>query len=173
MNTFTFSITGDTQTLSGSIYYNEIIAKGDTNIQFDFTNLDTSKNSIIRAKIDYGDGSDVETAIYSPGFDHETQPITYYFALYGSYSPILLKSHTYTPPDNSNYFNALTASFNFELSNSRILNIYFPIKIAQASYYEIMQSIDVVSTQILSVSSGDVFCTIHNKTGDIQNIVLL
>jgi hypothetical protein len=173
MNTLTLYITGDTQYLSGNNYYQETVAKGRTGMEFNFTGLDTSKNSILRAKINYGDGADIENIIYSPGFDHEVQPITYYFALYGSYSPILIKTHIYDPPDNSNYFNSLTASFHFELSNGKITNLFFPIKIAQPSYYDEVGNINIASTQLVSVSSSDVFCTVHNKAGNVHNIVLL
>lgn len=173
MNTLTITITGNTLSLSGNYVYEEKIIKGITNVDFDFTSLDVSNNAILRAKIDYGDGSEIENVAYTPGFDHENQPITYYFALYGAYSPLLIKSHIYHPPEGTSYFNSLTAGVYLELTNNRAVNFYFPLKIAQPSYYEDIKNISVATTQLVSVSSSDVFCTIHSKTGDIQNIVLL
>jgi len=73
------------------LFYNEISVKGKSTITFDFTHLDTLYNNILRARIDYGDGTEVEELTYSGGLDHLNQPITYYFALYGAYSPLLLK----------------------------------------------------------------------------------
>ena len=56
MNTLTLYITGNTQYLSGDNYFKETVSKGRTGMEFNFTGLDTSRNSILRAKIDYGDG---------------------------------------------------------------------------------------------------------------------
>ncbi len=172
MTTATITITGNTQTLSGNVYYDTLIVKGRNTINFDFTSLDTTDNTILRAKIDYGDGSNIEYATYSVGLDHSTQPITYYFALYGTYSPLLIKSHLYEPPSEDTYFNALTAKFYLELADSRLINFYLPIKIAQPSYYEELGRINIASTQIVSVCSNDIFCALHDKTGDVVNIIL-
>lgn len=170
--TTTFTISGDTQTLSGDLFYNEISVKGKSTITFDFTQLDTLYNNILRARIDYGDGTEVEELTYSVGLDHLNQPITYYFALYGAYSPLLLKSHTYDPPDGDTYFKSLTAKYYIELADTRILNLHFPIKISQPSYYDEIGDINIAATQLISVSSSDVFCAIYDKTGDVLNIVL-
>lgn len=172
MTTTTIAITGNTQSLSGSIYYTPCIVKGRGNIDFDFTALDTTDNTILRAKIDYGDGSDIEYSTFNVGLDHSTQPITYYFALYGTYSPLLIKSHVYEPPAGSSYFDSLTAKFYIELADSRLINFYFPIKIAQPSFYQEMGRINIASTQLVSVCSNDIFCAIHDKTGDVVNIIL-
>jgi hypothetical protein len=172
MNTTTFTISGDTQTLSGNIYYEEIVVKGRSVIEYDFTQLNTTNNNILRARFDYGDGSEVENINYGIGLDHINQPITYYFALYGAYSPLLIKSHTYEPPAGDSYFQSLTARCYIELANTKLLNLYFPIKISQPSYYDEIGDINIGATQLLSVSSNDVYCSIYDKTGDVFNIVL-
>lgn len=172
MTTTTITITGNTQTLSGDVYYDPIVIKGRNMVNFDFTSLDTTDNTILRVKTDYGDGSQIEYTVFSIGLDHATQPITYYFALYGTYSPLLVKSHLYESPSENTYFNALTAKFYIELADSRLLNFYFPIKIAQPSFYQEMGRINIASTQLVSVCSNDVFCAIHDKTGDVINIIL-
>jgi hypothetical protein len=172
MNTTTFTISGDTQTLSGNIYYEEIVVKGRSTIEYDFTQLNTTKNNILRARFDYGDGSEVENINYGIGLDHINQPITYYFVLYGSYSPLLIKSHIYAPPSGDSYFQSLTAVCYIELSNTKLLNLYFPIKISQPSYYDEMGDINIGATQLVSTSSNDVYCSIYDKTGDVFNIVL-
>lgn len=172
MNTTTFTISGDTQTLSGNIYYEEIAIKGRGTIEYDFTQLNTTKNNILRARFDYGDGSEVENINYGIGLDHINQPITYYFALYGSYSPLLIKSHIYAPPSGDSYFQSLTAVCYIELSNTKLLNLYFPIKISQPSYYDEMGDINIGATQLISTSSNDIYCSIYDKTGDVFNIVL-
>jgi hypothetical protein len=171
MTTNTITVTGNTQSLSGNIYYNETIIKGRGVVNFDFTGVDTTDNTILRTKIDYGDNSEPEIISYSVGLDHINQPITYYFALYGTYSPLLIKSHTYDPPLNT-YFTSLTAKFYLELADTRLINIFFPIKIAQPSYYSEMENINIGATQLICTSESDVFCTLHDKTGDVINIVL-
>jgi hypothetical protein len=172
MNTTTFTITGNTQTLSGNIYYDEVTVKGRSDISYDFTQLNTVNNTILRARFDYGDGSEVENINYGISLDHINQPITYYFALYGAYSPLLIKSHIYDPPVGDSYFKSLTASCYIELADTRLLNLYFPIKISQPSYYEEIGDINIGATQLINVSSNDIFCSIYDKTGDVFNIVL-
>jgi hypothetical protein len=171
MNTATFTILGDTQVLSGNIYYEEIAIKGRSAIEYDFTQLNTTKNNILRARFDYGDGT-IENINYGIGLDHINQPITYYFALYGAYSPLLMKSHIYDPPVGDSYFKSLTARCCIELANTKLLNLYFPIKISQPSYYDEMGDINIGATQLISVSGNDVYCSIYDKTGDVFNIVL-
>lgn len=171
MNTSTFTISGDTQTLSGNIYYDEIAIKGRSTIEYDFTQLNTTKNNILRAIFDYGDGT-IENINYGIGLDHINLPITYYFALYGAYSPLLMKSHIYDPPSGDSYFKSLTARCYIELSNTKLLNLHFPIKISQPSYYDEIGDINIGATQLIGVSSSDVYCSIYDKTGDVFNIVL-
>lgn len=171
MNTTTLTITGDTQTLSGNIYYDEITVKGRSTINYDFTQLNTVNNNILRARFDYGDTT-IENINYGIGLDHINQPITYYFALYGTYSPLLIKSHIYDPPAGDSYFQSLTAICYIELANTELLNLHFPIKISQPSYYDEIGDINIGATQLVSVSSNDVYCSIYDKTGDVFNIVL-
>ena len=172
MNTTTFAITGDTQALSGNIYYDEITVKGRSLISYNFTQLNSSNNNILRAIFDYGDGSDVDNINYGIGLDHINQPITYYFALYGTYSPLLIRSHIYDPPSGDSYFQSLTAICHIELANTQLLNFYFPIKISQPSYYDEIGDINIGATQLISASSNDIYCSIYDKTGDVFNIVL-
>lgn len=172
MNTFTVNITGSTQTLSGNIYYSPLLFKGRSNVVFDFTTLETLNDTILRAKIDYGDNSEIEYTSFKVGIDHLTQPITYYFALYNNYNPLLFKSHIYDPPIEDTYFKSLTAKFYIELASDKTISIFIPIKIAQPSYYDEIGALDIGSTQIVSVEENSIFCTLYDKTGDGVNIIL-
>lgn len=172
MTTKTISVTGNTQTLSGDIFFDTSVIKGRGEINFDFTELDTSDDQILRATIDYGDGSDLVYKTFGIGLDHETQPITYYYALYGAYSPLLIQTHLYDPPIGDTYFNSLTAKFYVELSDTRTINFYFPIKVAQPSYYDELDRIEISSTQLVSVSTNDIFCAINNRDNNIISMIL-
>lgn len=172
MNTTTLFVTGSTQSLSGDIYYDEITLKGRTNVLFNFVDLESFNNNILRAKINYGDGRESKILSYSVGFDHISQPITYYFALYGGYSPLLVDNHIYDPPKGDTYFKSMTASFALELADTSLITFFFPIKIAQPSYYEEIGNFDIADTQLISSPDNDIFCAIYDKTGDVSNIVL-
>ena len=174
MKSTTVYLSGDTAAMgSQTIYYNQITSKGAITIDFDFNQIDSTSNNILRAVVDYGDGSDAEKYIIDVSVDHSVYPITYYIARDGSYSPVYLVSHSYLPSTiSSSYFNMLSANILLQYIDGTQTTFIIPIRIAHESYYDAIGKASILNTQLVDNLNSDIFCIVQNEVGDVINVVL-
>lgn len=163
-------LTGN-QSLTATQYYDEVFLKSHSNILFDYTQLEIVNANISRILIDPGDGSDVIRINANIENDHIKEPITYNFAKYNTDLPLANISHVYKFPDAiSTDSISLSAKIYIKYSNYNITPYIIPIKIYKSSYYDVIDSTNIIETQL--IDNDDVFCIVETANGDIINVVL-
>ena len=172
MDNRTYYLTLTATDVSGIQYLDEQVFLGTTNITFNLSGIDDSKNVTLKTSINFGDGSDIissETEIIRTYSDTDE---TIRIAQYGTFSEALNPyTHTYLP-NIVTYYLQLSAQILFTFSNYAQYRIVIPIRIAQDSYFTVYENLQIVSTQFIDTSANNVFAALQSKTGNLYNVVL-
>ena len=172
MDNHTYYLTLTATDISGVQYLDEQVFLGATNITFNLSGIDDSKNATLKTSINFGDGSNTissETEIIRTYSDTDE---TVRIAQYGTFSEALNPyTHTYVP-DITTYYLQLSAQLLLTFSNYAQYRIVIPIRITQDSYFTVYENLKIVSTQFVDTSANNVFAAIQSKTGNLYNVVL-
>jgi hypothetical protein len=157
-----FTATGDGST-SEVQYRNPIYIKGASTVNFVLTGIGEEKYTVNSATISWGDGTPVLQKGRSLFFDYKTESI-FDEVLYGKLggSVLTVFSHTFTN-DTRSY----GAQYNSEIVLTRIngtaVSIYQPILIFWDSYYDTVEELSILNTQIQPLSTNQTFTNLESK----------
>lgn len=148
---------GDTVTLSG------IDIKSKTNITYILSNIVESDSEALYLDIDWGDGSPVERYTKPVFLDYKTSNIIDEIVFNKPLGSILTsKSHLFY--NNTSFFNSsILMQMLIIYKNNYTLKIVQPINIYQASYYDEIGDIDILSAQIMPISANNTFINLEGK----------
>lgn len=158
---------GDTVTLSG------IDIKSKTNINYILSNIVESDYEALFLDIDWGDGSPIENYTRSVLVDYKTSNIIDEIVYNKPLGSILTtKSHLFY--NNTSYFNSsILMQMLIIYKDNSILKIQQPINIFQASYYDEIGDIDILSAQIMPLSANNTFINLESKLGNYTYVAAL
>jgi hypothetical protein len=148
---------GDVVTLPG------IDIKSKTNITYILSNIVESSSEALYLDIDWGDGSSIERYTRPVIVDYRTSNILDEIVFNKPLGSILTsKSHLFY--NNTSFFNSsILMQMLIIYKNNHTLKIEQPINIYQASYYDEVGDIDLLSAQIMPLSTNNTFINIEGK----------
>lgn len=158
---------GDTVTLSG------IDIKSKTNINYILSNIVESDSEALYLDIDWGDGSPIENYTKPVLVDYRTANIIDEIVYNKPLGSILTaKSHVFY--NNTSYFNSsILMQMLVIYKDNSVLRIEQPINIYQASYYDEVGDIDILSAQIMPLSANNTFLNLESKLGKYTYVAAL
>jgi len=158
---------GDTVTLSG------IDIKSKTNITYILSNIVESNYEALFLDIDWGDGSPVENYTRPVIVDYRNSNIIDEIVYNKPLGSILTtKSHLFY--NNTSYFNSsILMQMLIIYKNNSFLRINQPINIYQASYYDEVGDIDILSAQVMPLSTNNTFINLESKLGNYTYVAAL
>lgn len=158
---------GDTVTLSG------IDIKSKTNINYILSSIVESDSEALYLDIDWGDGSPIENYTRPVLVDYRTANIIEEIVYNKPLGSILTtRSHLYF--NNTSYFNSsILMQMLIIYKDNSVLKIEQPINIYQASYYDEVGDIDILSAQIMPLSANNTFLNIESKLGKYTYVAAL
>ena len=148
---------GDTVTLPG------IDIKSKTNITYILSNIVESDSEALYLDIDWGDGAPVESYTKPVFIDYKTANILDEIVFNKPLGSILTsKLHLYY--NNTSFFNSsILMQMLIIYKNNNLLKIEQPINIYQASYYDEVGDLDILSAQIMPLSTNNTFLNLEGK----------
>lgn len=158
---------GDIVTLSG------IDIKSKTNINYILSSIVESDSEALYLDIDWGDGSPLESYTRPVLVDYRTANIIDEIVYNKPLGSILTtKSHLYY--NNTSYFNSsILMQMLIIYKDNSVLKIEQPINIYQASYYDEVGDIDILSAQIMPLSANNTFLNLESKLGKYTYVAAL
>ena len=158
---------GDTVTLSG------IDIKSKTNINYILSSIVESDSEALYLDIDWGDGSPIENYTKPVLVDYRTANIIDEIVYNKPLGSILTaKSHVFY--NNTSYFNSsILMQMLIIYKDNSVLKIEQPINIYQASYYDDVGDIDILSAQIMPLSANNTFLNLESKLGKYTYVTAL
>lgn len=152
----------NTQAITQTVYMPSATIKGASTINFVLTGVNEETNDVLFADIDWGDGSTVTTIRKDAAYNYKTKSIQNEI-LYGKLggSVCTFQQHEYNNSDINIYGVALSARFVFYYDNGAITTIYQPLALYWASFYDSIQELVAISTQITPTSSSDTFINLE------------
>ena len=158
---------GDTVTLSG------IDIKSKTNINYILSSIVESDSEALYLDIDWGDGSPIENYTRPVLVDYRTANIIEEIVYNKPLGSILTtRSHLYF--NNTSYFNSsILMQMLIIYKDNSVLKIEHPVNIYQASYYDEVGDIDILSAQIMPLSANNTFLNLESKLGNYTYVAAL
>jgi len=137
--------------------------KGAPSINFVLTGIDESVNKALTMDIQWGDGTDIQFAQKDIVFNYKKKSI-FDEVLYGKVGGTILNQckHTYVPTASS-YFTEVGAQFLIYFNNGFYANITQPIKLIRESYYDDIQKLGIMNTQMVGLSTSNTVANLQSK----------
>jgi len=159
--------TGDTVSLSA------VVVRNNTNITYVLSDVVETSSEALYLDINWGDGTPVERYTRPVVVDYRTSNIIDEIVYNKPLSSILTsKKHTYY--NNTNSFNiSVMMQMLITYKDNSILKIIQPIQIFQASYYDDIGDLDILSAQIMPLSTNNTFINLESKLSKHTYVVAL
>lgn len=159
--------TGDTVTLSA------VTIRTKTNITYVLSDVVETDSEALYLDINWGDDTPIERYTRPLFVDYKTSNIIDEIVYNKPLSSILTsKNHTYY--NNSNSFNtSVIMQMLITYKDNSILKIEQPIQIFQASYYDEIGELDILSAQIIPLSTNNTFINLESKLSKHTYVVAL
>jgi hypothetical protein len=158
MNTYTLNIsTNSTDGVSTYVkLYDEIVLKGVTDLTINLVGVNETTYPVAHIELFFGDGTKEFKVSRPLFFDYKTESIINEVE-YGKINSICsVYNHTYVP-STSAYFTKLALQIVLYYDNYNYGTIVVPVKLLQASYYDDIDRLQLLSTQILPLTSNNTF----------------
>ena len=158
---------GDTVTLSS------IDIKSKTNITYTLNNIAESDSEALFLDIDWGDGSPIERYTKPVLVDYKTANIIDEIVYNKPLGSILTsKSHIFY--NNTSFFNSsIVMQMLIIYKDNTSLRIEQPINIYQPSYYDDVGDLDILSAQIMPLSTNNTFINLEGKLSNYTYVAAL
>lgn len=158
---------GDTVTLSS------IDIKSKTNITYTLNNIVESDSEALFLDIDWGDGSPIERYTRPALVDYKTANILDEIVYNKPLGSILTpKSHLFY--NNTSFFNSsIVMQMLIIYKDNSSLKINHPINIYQPSYYDEVGDLDILSAQIMPLSTNNTFINLEGKMSKYTYVAAL
>ncbi len=159
----TIFINFDTITENTTTTLDVIDFKGAPSINFVLTGIDETVNKALTMDIQWGDDTDIQFAQKDIVFNYKKKSILDE-VLYGKVGGTILNQyiHTYVPTASS-YFTEINAQFLIYFNNGFYANITQPIKLIRESYYDDIQKLGIMNTQMVGLSSSNTVANLQSK----------
>jgi hypothetical protein len=159
--------TGDTVSLSA------VVVRNNTNITYVLSDVVETSSEALFLDINWGDGTPVERYTRHIVVYYRTSNIIDEIVYNKPLSSILTsKKHTYY--NNTNSFNiSVMMQMLITYKDNSILKIRQPIQIFQASYYDDIGDLDILSAQIMPLSTNNTFINLESKLSKHTYVVAL
>ena len=160
-------VSGDTVTLPA------INIKAKTNVIYKLSDIVETSNAALYLDIDWGDGTPIVNRVRPITVDYREANIIDEIVFNRPLGSILIKEeHTYYN-NTSDYVTGATTQLLITYSNAATLRIIQPIQIFQASYYDDIGDLDILSAQILPLSSNNTILNLEGKVGKYTYVATL
>lgn len=150
-------------TSSSSITADSVILKGRTSVNYILTGISEDVTNALYLSIDYGDITPLTRYVRSAVYDYTTESI-FDEILYGKIGGSILSIYSH------DYINATKYSgidfkaklvMNFE--NGKNIEIIQPICLYRGSFYDDLQSVVAINSQILPLSTNTTFVNLESQ----------
>lgn len=140
-----------------------LLIKGASTLNVVLTGVSESKFRVDFVEIDWGDGSSVETYKRDLFYNYKNQSI-FNEVLYGKVagSVMLVYSHNYSN-DTTAYALKYTGSFTFYYNDGSLIYIEQPIIVYWGSFYDDVDRLSVLDTQIQPIATNDTFLNLESS----------
>jgi len=162
MKTYTASFSTNPYISTGSyvIEHDNLFLKGTTDVTVDLTDIDESVTYVKTITIDWGDGSDIETASINVVKDYYTESIIPEVLYNKDISVCLPYYHRYYSTDTA-YFTRYQCVITMTFMNDFVGKIYIPFFVAQSSFYDDIGDLTIINSQLLPLSSNNTILNIN------------
>lgn len=163
MKTYTFSFSTNPYISQGTyiIQHDDYYAKGKTKIVVDLSQIDESKTYVKNVSIDWGDGSPEENYFLNIVKDYYTESIIPEVLYNKDVSVCTSYEHTYYPTQYA-YFTKYQCVIKLTFMNDYAGYIYIPVISTQGSFYDDLDDVYIINTQMLPLSSNNTFLNIQS-----------
>ena len=137
--------------------------KGAPSIVYVLTGINEKSSQALSLDINWGDDSQIEYFQRDVVFNYRKKSI-FNEVLYGKVGGSILDqySHTYVPGVSS-FFSNLTAQFLIYFSNGFYANLLQPIRLIRESYYDSIQKLGILNTQMIGTSASNTVANLQSK----------
>ena len=137
--------------------------KGAPSIVYVLTGISEGSSQALSLDINWGDESQIEYFQRDVVFNYRERSI-FNEVLYGKIGGSILDqySHTYVPGVSS-FFSNLTAQFLIYFSNGFYANLLQPIRLIRESYYDSIQKLGILNTQMIGTSASNTVANLQSK----------
>jgi hypothetical protein len=137
--------------------------KGASKVIFDFSNMIGPESKASKITIDWGDGSPKLEKGRSVVFDYRTDSI-FDEVLYGAIGGTVLTAYTHDYYNNSEYYGKdFFVKILITWEDGTYTYIVQPITVFWNSFYDDVQELGLLSTQILPISTNETFLNLESK----------
>jgi len=137
--------------------------KGASKVTFDFSNMIGPESIASKIAIDWGDGSPKLENGKSVLFDYRTESI-FDEVLYGAIGGTVLTAYTHDYYNDSMYYGKdFFAKILITWEDGTYTYIIQPITVFWDSFYDDVQELSLLSTQILPISTNETFLNLESK----------
>lgn len=158
-------LSAETPTTDYTKTYGPILIKGTSNVVFNLSNISEETNPVVKIEGRFGDGTTYSDTINlrSTLKNYDAVELT----TTGKIGSITQQfSHTYEK-DRTTFVSYTTASFILTYTSQVRGTHNIAFIHAKDSYYDDVKQLHLNSTQIMPVSSNDIFAVASNSSGDI------
>lgn len=170
MNTYIISLSAsgvaETYTLPQQTF------QGTTQISFDLLNVSETNYKVIKVTADFGDNTAVVTQQPQIITTYANSSETLKIAENGRTNRALDTIHHTYYATTSAYYTIYNCVINVTYSNLTQSVVIAPIRIAQTSFFSEYNELSLVGTQLVSVSTNDVYAILQSKNGSMYNLVI-
>ena len=169
MQTITYTVsTNPWVTQGNAVIFSDIIyLKGQTTFELDLTKINETAKKVKTVTIDWGDDSSIET--YNIGLvkNYYTQSVINEFLTGVDQTVCQRYYHTYYPIQSSYLVERTCKAIVTFLANDQslyqqsTLEVYVPLRVSQTSYYDSVEELFIVNSQLLPLSTSNTLLNIQ------------
>lgn len=142
---------------------NKEAIKGASKVTFDFTGIFSIDSKASKISIDWGDGSPILYKGKSVVFDYREQSI-FDEVLYGALGGTVLTSYSHEYFNDTAYYGKdFFAKILITWEDGTYTYIVQPITVFWDSFYDDVQELSILSTQVLPISTNETFINLESK----------
>ena len=167
MNTTTLNFTVSSSSTNIALTATPIVLKGATTLVLSLTGVSEEDFKVDILTINWGDGSLTETYKRDIFFNYRTSSI-FNEVLYGKLGGSVLSvyNHDYIN-QTSNYSVPYTLNIVIQKNNGKYISIQQPISSYWGSYYDDLNDLTILDTQILPLTSNSSFISLEGGNGSV------
>lgn len=169
MQTITYTVSTNPWVTQGDavIYSDVLYLKGQTTFDLDLTKINETTKKVKSVTIDWGDNSPPET--YNIGLvkNYYTDSVINEFLTGVEQTVCLNYNHTYYPIQSSYLVERTCKAIITFLANDQslytqsTLEVYVPLRVSQTSYYDSVEELFIVNSQLLPLSTSNTLLNIQ------------
>lgn len=163
----------DTITDNQEIINDSINFKGAPTVNFILSGINEEVSKALTVDINFGDGTERVFNQKDIVFNYKKRSI-FNEVLYGKVGGTIMDTynHTYVPSADT-FSTSLTAQFLIYFNNGYYANIFQPITLIKESYYDDIEKLGILNTQMVGLSTSNTVANLQSKFNDRTYITYL